>query len=187
MKLLTLAAVAAVGAAAACGSAGDTAGASNPTAPSGMTTGVRDDASLWRLVSQSDPFARYTAFPNVEETVMGRLVGSEAHRPVIRVTLNSTAAAALQNGRLPAGGTFPAGSVVFKEIKPSTTANPTLYAVMLKDSSSGLAGGGWVWGEYRPDGSTVFPVNSRGSACVGCHRLERGPQNDLVRTFERQP
>jgi hypothetical protein len=58
---------------------------------------------------------------------------------------------------------------------------------MLKDSGSGLAGDGWVWGEYRPGGSTVYSVDNRGGACVGCHRLERGPQNDLVRTFERQP
>lgn len=181
-----LATVVTVIAATACGGANNPASPASPTSPSG-TAAVRDDASLWRLVSESDPFSRYTPFPGVEETTTGRLVGSEAHRPVIRVTLNTVAAAALRDSRLPAGTTFPSGSVVFKEVRPSATAAATLYIVMLKDSGNGLAGNGWVWGEYRPGGATVYSVNNRGSACINCHLLERGPQNDLVRTFERQP
>lgn len=163
--------------------------ASSPTAPTGTTTSgtaIRDDASLFRLVSQTDPFSRYSTFPNADEFTTGRLNGSEAHRPVIRVSLNATAAGALQSGRLPAGGRFPDGSVVFKEIKPSAAAAATVYAVMLKDSGSSMAGDGWLWAEYSPTGSVMFLINNRGSACTSCHQRERGPQNDLVRTFERQ-
>ncbi len=160
-----------------------------PTAPTGSTSGaaIRDDGSLFRLVSQTDPFSRYTVFPNADEFTTGRLNGSEAHRPVIRVSLNATAAGALQNGRLPASGRFPDGSIVFTEIKPRAAAAASVDAIMLKDSGSSLAGDGWLWAEYGPAGSVVFSINSRGSACTSCHRRERGPQNDLVRTFERQP
>jgi hypothetical protein len=167
----------------ACGSGGSAA--ETPTGPT-AAAGIRDDAALFRLVSQTDPFSRYTVFPNAEEFTTGRLDGSEAHRPVIRVSLNGTATAALQGGRLPPNGRFPDGSIVFKEIRPSAAAATSLYVVMVKDSANTLAGNGWLWAEYTPSGSTVFSVNSRGSACTSCHLRERGALNDLVRTFERQ-
>ncbi len=168
--------------AAACGGSHPT-----PTSPSGTSSSaLRDDASLFRLVSQTDPFSRYTLLPNAEEFATGRLNGSEAHRPIIRVSFNTIAAGALQGGRLPSGATFPSGSIVFKEIKPSATAATSLYAVMVKDTGNPLAGDGWLWAEYGPSGSVTYSVNSRGGACTSCHRREQGPRNDLVRSFERQ-
>lgn len=168
--------------AAACGGSQST-----PTSPGGAPAGtLRDDASLFRLVSQTDPFTRYTVLPNAEEFATGRLNGSEAHRPVIRVSFNAVAAGALQNGRLPANTAFPSGSIVFKEIKPSATAAATLYAVMVKETGNSLAGDGWLWAEYGPSGSVAYSVNNRGGACTSCHRREQGPRNDLVRSFERQ-
>ena len=146
---------------------------------------IRDDASLFQLVTRDDPFGSYRLFPNADEFAMGRLNGSEAHRPVIRVSLNSIAFAALQNGRLPSGSRFPNGSVIFKAIGPSVGAAPTLYAVMRKDDGT-LSGSGWQWAEYFPDGAVAFPITSRGSVCTSCHTREQGPLNDLVRTFERQ-
>jgi hypothetical protein len=161
---------------------------STPVSPTGTvsSSGLRDDAALFRLVSQTDPFTRYTVLPNAEEFATGRLNGSEAHRPIIRVSFNAVAAGALQGGRLPPGATFPTGSIVFKEIKPSATAAATLYAVMVKDTGNPLAGDGWLWAEYGPSGSVTYSVNSRGGACTSCHRREQGPGNDLVRSFERQ-
>ncbi len=177
----------AVTAAVSCG------GPSTPSAPSTATgspvdpmAAVRDDAGLFRLVNVNDPQNGHTLFPNAEPLTTGRLNGSEAHNPVIRVLLNATAAGALVNGRLERGARFPDGSIIVKEIRPTATAAPTLYAVMLKNSRSALAGNGWLWAEYRPSGSVVYSVESRGGACTGCHLRENGPENDLVRTFERQ-
>lgn len=147
---------------------------------------IRDDASLFQLLTRDDPFGAYRPFPNADEFATGRLNGSEAHRPVVRVSLNSIAFGALQNGRLPAGSRFPNGSVVFKAIGPSSGAAPTLYAVMRKDDGGSLSGSGWQWAEYFPDGAVAYSVNSRGNVCIGCHLREQGLQNDLVRTFERQ-
>jgi len=170
---------------ASCGGSGDTA-SGTPTSPSSSGSGPRTDAALFALVTQTDAFGRYTVFPNADEFTSGRLNGSEAHRPVIRVSLNATAAGALQNGRLPPGGTFPDGSIVFKEIKSTATAPATLYAVMVKDRANSLAGNGWLWAEYGPTGSVIISISNRGSACTSCHLREQGPGNDLVRTFERQ-
>jgi len=178
--------LAAVVAGVSCGRAGNTGSGGTPTSPSSPGASIQTDAALFQLITQTDAFGRYTLFPNADELTTGRLNGSEAHRPVIRVSLNAIAAGALQNGRLAAGARFPEGSIVFKEIRPSASATPTMYAVMLKASGNSLAGNGWLWAEYGPTGAVVFSINSRGSACISCHLREQGPANDLVRSFERQ-
>jgi hypothetical protein len=157
-------------------------------APTGQPgSGIQDDASLFRLITQSDPLASYALFPNAEEFTAGRLNGSEAHRPIVRVSLNARAISALQMGRLQAGSRFPDGSIVVKEVKASAGAQAATYAVMYRDATNRLASNGWVWAEFSPSGSVQYAVSNRGSACTSCHQRERGPQNDLVRTFERQP
>ena len=159
--------------------------ASSPTAPSSPGS-VSADAALFRRITETDPLTSYTNFPEAEEYTTGRLNGSEAHRPVIRVRLNATARAALPGGRLAPGARFPEGAIVVKELRPSATAAPTLYAVMVKDSGNPQAGNGWLWAEYGTTGQVTYSVGSRGGACTSCHLREQGPQNDLVRTFERQ-
>lgn len=157
-----------------------------PSAPTGTSSAVRDDVTFFRQFNQIDPLAGYALLPNAEEFTTGRLDGSEAHRPIIRVTLNSIAMGSLRNGRLPAGATFAEGSIVLKEVRASASTVPTLYVVMMKDSGNPLAGDGWLWAEYGPTGSVAFSVSNRGSACTSCHRRQQGPRNDLVRSFERQ-
>jgi hypothetical protein len=147
---------------------------------------VYDSASLFRLITQADPFTAYALFPNADELVQGRLNGSEAHRPVVRVSMNARALAALQDGRLPSGARFPAGSVIFKEVRARADAPTTTYAVMYKDPGNPLAAEGWVWAEFSPGGSAGYPPDNRGVACTSCHQREEGRQHDLVRTFERQ-
>jgi hypothetical protein len=170
--------------AAAAASCGSPSTPSGPTSDSGSA--IRDDAGLFRLFTVTDPQGAYAVFPNTEPFTTGRLNGSEAHRPVIRVLLNATAAAALVDGRLAPGARFPDGSIIIKEIRSTATTPPTLYAVMVKDRANDLAGNGWLWAEYSPSGSVAYSVSSRGGACTSCHLRESGPQNDLVRTFERQ-
>ncbi len=162
-------------------------GPSTPSSPSvESSSAVRDDAGLFRQFTVTDPLGSYTVFPNAEPFTTGRLNGSEAHRPVIRVVLNATAAGALVDVRLASGTRFPDGSIIVKEIRATAAAPPTLYAVMVKDRASALAGNGWLWAEYGPSGSVAYSVSSRGGACTSCHLRENGPENDLVRTFERQ-
>src|SRR5262249_46022142 len=115
----------------------------------------------------------------------GILVASSAYQPLIRVSINAAAAAALQNGRLPRGTTFPDGSVIFKEVL-SNSRSASVYAVMYKDRANDNAGNGWLWAEYRPDGRVDYSMTNSGSACTGCHALAEGPRNDFVRIFERQ-
>lgn len=157
-----------------------------PTAPSFTSSAIRDDSSFFRQITQIDPLSRYALLPNAEEFTSGRLDGSEAHRPLVRVSLNAAAIGSLQNGRLATGAKFGEGSIVLKELRSSATAATSLYVVMMKASSNSLASDGWLWAEYGPTGSVAFSVSNRGSACTSCHRRQQGPQNDLVRSFERQ-
>jgi len=169
---------------------GPTPDAPSPTTPppgtsAPMTRVIASDADLFALVTQTEPFATYILFPNAEEITAGTLNGSSAHRPFVRTSLNTTAISVLQGGKLPAGTTFPNGSVVFKEVRTNGGATVT-YAIMYKSADSRLAGNGWLWAEINPNGSVGYSISNRGAACTGCHSLERGPQNDSVRTFERQ-
>ena len=150
----------------------------SPT-PSGQ---VEDDAALFRLITQDDPFGSYRLFPNTTEISSGRLDGAGAH-PSARVRLSVTAFQSLQDGRLPAGARFRSGSVSVKEVLSGGQA--PLYAVMRKADGS-TSGAGWQWAEYRPDGTVVYSIAGRGGVCTECHSRQQGPQNDLVRTFERQ-
>lgn len=162
------------------------ASAAPPPATLPPVPSITDDASLFRQFTQADPVSGYTPFPNAEEFATGRLNGSEAHRPLVRVRLNARAAGALVNGRLPAGGRFPDGALLVKEVRNDAAGAVDVYAVMYRDAASPLAGEGWIWAEFRPDGSVFYPVAGRGRVCTDCHERAQGPANDRVRTFERQ-
>ena len=91
-----------------------------------------------------------------------------------------------RGGRPPPAARFPDGSIILKEVRPRADAPTTLDEVMYKDAGYTLAGDGWLWAEFAPDGSVAYSISNRGTACTGCHQREQGPQNDFVRTFERQ-
>jgi hypothetical protein len=152
--------------------------------PPGNQSPISTDEQLFRLVTQTQPFTTYTLFPRADSVTQGTLNGSQAHQPLVRVSMNAIARGALSNDTLPAGTTFPDGSIIFKQIRMN--GQTILYAIIYKDSSNPLAGNGWLWAEYAPDGSVAAPISRKGSGCTGCHALEQGPQHDFVRTFERQ-
>jgi hypothetical protein len=154
-------------------------------APSTPSSAITSDGALFRLITQTDPLAGYTLFPNADAVTKGTLNGSEAHQPLVRVSINARALGALQNGKLPAGAKFPDGSVIVKEIRNSSGVT-TEMTVIYKDSSNPLAGNGWLWADFSPTGVVGVSITGRGNECTFCHVRERGPQNDSVRTFERQ-
>lgn len=161
----------------------------SPTSPSddenNTTSAISSDADLYRFVTASQPFQTYTPFPNLVASPTGTLTASSAHQPVIRVSLNAVAVGSLRDGKLAAGASFPDGSTIFKEVL-GAGGLVSVYAVMYKDRQNPLAGNGWLWAELRPNGEPEYSVKNRGNACTSCHALDRGPQNDFVRIFERQ-
>jgi hypothetical protein len=82
-------------------------------------------------------------------------------------------------GELPSGATFPDGSVIVKDVYNNGSLD--LYAIM-KKSTDANAGSGWLWSEYKPDGSVVYSISKKGDACISCHNS--GVTRDLVRTFD---
>lgn len=98
-----------------------------------------------------------------------------------KLRLNATAQAALDGtGELPAGGSFPNGSIIVKEIFSGSSIN--LLAIMKKDASNSNAGSGWVWAEIKPNGDVTFGVEKKGDGCISCH--SGNPNRDLTRTFD---
>ena len=135
-----------------------------------------DDNALFALVEQSG----YTYYPGTPGITAG--VGNSPHG-FERVRFNATAQAVLDTtGKLPAGSSFPTGSVIVKEIYSSVTGSINLYAVMKKDPSSSVSGSGYQWAEFKTDGTALFSTEKKGDGCISCHS---GSSNrDLVRTFD---
>ena len=172
-----LSACAMLGALAAC--------SEGPVTASGSSTGINSDAALFQYLTQTEPFGSYALFPNADSVVSGTLNGSTAHQPMVRVSLNAGAMATLQKGKLTSGSKFPDGAVVFKQIR-NADGGTAVYAVIYKDRANTAAGQGWLWAEFYTDGSVAYSITNRGNGCTACHSLGQGPQNDFVRTFERQ-
>lgn len=84
------------------------------------------------------------------------------------------------DGKIPAGSTFPDGSLIVKEA--FTGQGNMLYAVMKKDSKSKFSADGWLWAEYKPDGTVINNVKEKGASCTSCHSAT--PNRDHVRSFD---
>lgn len=109
-----------------------------------------------------------------------------AHNPYFRVRFNSIAQAALtDNGKLPAGGSFPDGSLIVKELYDAPGGSLQLLAIMEKTSSNSASGNGYLWAEFDQDGKAVFSTSKKGNGCISCH--SNSGNRDLARLFELFP
>lgn len=136
------------------------------------------------LFERSNTTAGFTYYMNNDSVLPSS--SPSAHNAYFRVRFNSIAYAALtDNGKLPAGGSFPDGSLIVKELYDSQTGSLQLLAVMEKASNNSAAGSGYLWGEYEPDGQAVFSTSKKGNGCISCH--DNSGNRDLVRLFELFP
>ncbi len=134
------------------------------------------DVSLWNEINESG-YTYYTGTPGITAAVGNSPHGFE------RVKFNGIAQQALgPDGKLPAGSTFPDGAVIVKEIFTDANGTIELYAVMKKNPSSPVAGSGYEWAEFSPDGSVTFSTEKKGNGCISCH--SGNPNRDLVLTFD---
>ncbi len=102
------------------------------------------------------------------------------HGP-FKLKFNAIAQAALDStGELPAGGSFPSGSVIVKEIQ--SNGQLSVHAVMKKSPSASNSASGWIWAEFNADGSVLYGSGKKGKACTGCHG--GSPNRDMVRSFD---
>ncbi|MCB2220559.1 MAG: cytochrome P460 family protein [Bacteroidetes bacterium] len=98
-----------------------------------------------------------------------------------RLRFNTTAQNVLDSiHELPAGSTFPTGSILVKEVYKNNALN--LLVVMKKNPSGTDAASGWQWAEFNPDGSVFYSTSKKGDACVSCHTSS--PNRDLTKTFD---
>jgi hypothetical protein len=98
-----------------------------------------------------------------------------------KLRFNNTASSVFDvDGKLPVGSSFPDGSLIVKEAFTGT--GNMIYAVMKKDSRSKFSANGWLWAEYKPDGTVITNVKDKGSSCTSCHSVH--PNRDHVRSFD---
>lgn len=106
------------------------------------------------------------------------------HNDYFRVKFNSTAHTMLtDDGKLPTDATFPNNSIIIKELYNEPDGELVLYAVMKKADDANTAGG-WLWAEFKPDGSTFHSISEQGNGCIACHSIN---ERDHVRLFDLFP
>jgi hypothetical protein len=99
-----------------------------------------------------------------------------------KLKFNQTAFDALgADGKLPAGQTFPEGSLIVKEVY-SSSGEKMLYAIMKKDRKSKFANHKWIWAEYELNGDVKVNIAREGKDCVDCHTS--GVTRDLTLSFD---
>lgn len=136
---------------------------------------VIHDSTFFRILRQNQ-FAYYKG-----KDTLWQPAANSPHGP-FRLRFNRWATLSLDdNGKLAPGNTFRDSSIVVKEL---FDAGGTLtgYAGMIRLQTDSNATAGWVWGEYRLDGSVIESVQTKGSGCVSCH--SQTPNRDLVRSFD---
>ena len=140
------------------------------------TASPADDAALFALIGESG-YTYYVGTPGITAGFGNSPHGFE------RVRFNAIAKAALDSsGKLPAGNSFPTGSVIVKEVYSSATGSIILYSIMKKDPSSAVSGSGYQWAEIKPDGSVAFSTGKKGDGCISCH--SGSANRDFIRTFD---
>lgn len=143
---------------------------------------METDSALFAKITAQEGFHYYQ---NSDRMLLSS--SASAHNKFFRVRFNEKALAALSdNGKLPAGGSFPAGSLIVKELR-SGNAGEILngYAVMEKLPDDTNAGAQWIWAEYfstsQPNG---VALHEKGRQCISCHSTG---DRDKVRLFTLFP
>lgn len=135
------------------------------------------------LITAAEATTGFTYYKN-DSTIVHSSPQS-AHNAYFRVKYNDIAYAALTDGgKLPAGGTFPEGSLVVKELYNSPTGALINLAIFKKDSGNSNAEAGWLWGEYSASGSVYHSISQKGNGCISCHSTDA---RDYNRVFELFP
>jgi len=132
------------------------------------------------LFEKSNTTTGFTYYKNNTAILPSSNLGG--HNKPYRVRYNAIAQAALtDNGKLPAGGSFPDGSLIVKEVYDAGGNTLQILAVMEKAPGNSAAGAGWLWAEYSPDGKEVISVADKGQACISCHSINA---RDYGRIYE---
>jgi hypothetical protein len=135
-----------------------------------------EDKDLYEEVKST---TGYTWYKN-NDTIQASSSES-AHNDFFRVRFNAIAQAALtDDGKLPVNGSFPDGSIVAKELFNTQDGALQLTAVMKKTNSDNGAGG-WLWAEFKADGTVAYSTDEKGAGCLSCHSVN---DRDHVRIFE---
>lgn len=134
---------------------------------------LHTDASLFEEINEQ-------GFEYYESGMILQAASASPHG-FFKLRFNEEALSSLDaTGELPEGGAFKEGSVIVKEVFVNNEL--FLYAIIKKTPFDVNAANGWLWSEYRPDGSIQYSIAGKGNSCTGCH--DDLPNRDFVRTFD---
>jgi len=134
------------------------------------------------LFDKSNTTSGFTFYKNNSSVLPTSNQGG--HNEPFRVRFNAIAQAALtDNGKLPAGGSFPEGSLIVKEQYDANGSTVKLLAVMEKATTNSASGAGWIWAKYSPDGKVIISIDDKGSACINCHSTNARDYGRLYELF----
>jgi hypothetical protein len=131
------------------------------------------------LIAQAKNTSSFTFFRNRTDTL--QTDPSSEHGLYMRVRMNSRALSVMNDSTSAATAVFPDESIIVKEMYDTKGGPLTGFVVMYKLRSGSNENHGWLWGEYKSDGTPLYSVAKNGERCLGCH-LE-SPNQDLIRTF----
>lgn len=128
-----------------------------------------DEGTDMILYDLSKEMNGFTWFKN-SSSLLNKSSGSGHPQAFLRTRYNSIAASKLDsNGEIITGAIFPEGSLIVKELYP-TSSTLGRYAILYKKPGSANADAkGWVWGYINPDGSVAEPASKKGVSCISCH------------------
>ncbi len=133
--------------------------------------------SIFKEIANNDNFTFYKNDSSIVHSSP-----QSGHNAFFRVRFNGKAAAALtENGKLPANGIFPEGSIIVKDLFNTQTGSKVVYSVLKKESANTNSSNGWLWLEYDPSGKEVYKITNKGDGCVSCHSNN---SRDKIRLFD---
>lgn len=136
-----------------------------------------NDKNLYSAISSASGYTYYRATPTITSAQENSPHSFE------RVRFNSIAASSLDSsGKLPVGSNFLNGAIIVKEIYTSINGSINQFAVMKKDPTNNGASNGYLWAEFKTDGTVTYSTANKGKDCTGCH--SGSTNRDFIRTFD---
>ncbi|MFM7022109.1 MAG: cytochrome P460 family protein [Flavobacteriales bacterium] len=142
---------------------------------------IEDPSTVESIFKETNSSKGYTFYKNDSSIVHSS--PESGHNAYFRVRFNAIAAAALtDNGKLPAGKSFPEGSVIVKDLYNTQNGERVLFSVLKKESKNEYSSAkGWIWLEYDQTGKEIYKITNKGDGCESCHSTNH---RDNVRLFD---
>jgi hypothetical protein len=143
-------------------------------------TSDENELSDQEIYERANNKTGFVYYKNITDTLTA--AAASPHKTFILVRFNDVALNVIgPDGKLQPGKSFPDESIIVNEIYQKKGGKPDRIAVMIKRPKDINSESGWLWTEFKTDGSAKVSAADKGSQCVSCHAGQGN--KDLVLTF----